>query len=79
LIKTKQKKRLNLVWILANILVVLRYIVDPLFIDCEPCLPGEPCPPSHTDFVRAFWLILIITNVGFIFARYLINLGRKPE
>ena len=68
-LKDQMRKRLfEIIWILLNFILIGIYFYDKLGIRCEPCpcLDINDCPPCQTDFMKNFWLYIIITNTIFI-------------
>lgn len=65
----ENKKRIIYIWILGNIVLIGRFLIDPFLIQCEPCIPGYPCPPCLTEFAKNIWIYFLIWNVlvGIVF------------
>ena len=59
----KIHKRFRLIWIYGNAVLIGKYFLDKTTIRCEPCLPGDVCPPCQTDFMQEFWMWIIGWNV----------------
>jgi hypothetical protein len=65
----KNKNRIVSIWILGNIFLLVRFLIDPFLILCEPCISGYPCPPCRTEFAKDIWIYFLIWNVlvGIVF------------
>jgi hypothetical protein len=65
------RKRIIAIGTIVNLLLAIKYYFDYLTIDCEPCLPNEPCPLCRTEFMENFWLIFFTWNlIGFIILNF---------
>jgi hypothetical protein len=51
------------IWIIGNIILILKYFIDKCTIRCEPCIDINNCPPCQTDFMRDFWIYTTIFNL----------------
>ena len=51
------------IWIIGNIMLILKYFIDKSTIRCEPCVNINNCPPCQTDFMRDFWIYTTIFNL----------------
>ena len=65
----KKEIRIIYIWTIGNILLLIRYLIDPLLILCEPCIPDYPCLPCRTEFAKVIWIYFLIWNLlaGIIF------------
>jgi len=54
---------IEVIWILGNLLLIIKYFIDKTHIQCEPCIDINNCPPCQTDFMRDFWIYLAIFNI----------------
>lgn len=59
----KGKKIMLIIWIVVNLILLGKYIVDASTIQCEPCLTGQICPPCQTDYMRDIWYFLLTWNL----------------
>lgn len=59
----KRNKITIAIWILVDIIMICKFIFDSISIRCEPCFPGEPCPPCRTEFMANFWWYLLCWNL----------------
>jgi len=44
----------------VNILLIAKYFYDKVTICCEPCPKGIDCPPCQTDFMKYFWIWILV-------------------
>lgn len=51
------------VWLTGNIILILKYFWDAMSIKCEPCLPGTPCEPCQTDYMKDIYYFIAGWNV----------------
>ncbi len=52
-----------IIWIVGNLILILKYSIDKIDIRCEPCIDVNNCPPCQTDFMRDFWIYAAIFNI----------------
>ena len=55
----------ELIWLATNLLLIGKYFLDKFTIQCEPCIDLNDCPPCQTDFMKNFWLYMLILNLVF--------------
>jgi len=55
----------ELIWLATNLLLIGKYFLDKFTIQCEPCIDLNDCPPCQTDFMKKFWLYMLILNLVF--------------
>ena len=55
----------ELIWLATNLLLIGKYFLDKFTIQCEPCVDLNDCPPCQTDFMKNFWLYMLILNIVF--------------
>lgn len=58
---------IEIIWIVGNLILILKYFIDKIGIRCEPCIDANNCPPCQTDFMRDFWIYAAIFNILIIF------------
>jgi hypothetical protein len=58
-----RRTKILLIWTVGNLILIGKYFVDKLSIQCEPCLPNYPCPPCQTDYMSNIWLYLLGWNL----------------
>ena len=58
-----RKWKIEIIWIIGNLTFIIKYSIDRYFIQCEPCLDINNCPPCQTDFMRDFWIYTAIFNI----------------
>jgi hypothetical protein len=58
-----KKYIIELFWIAGNLAMAIKYFIDKLSVQCEPCADINNCPPCQTDFMRDFWIYLSIYNL----------------
>lgn len=59
---TKPRKILIL-YIVVNLILLARYFYDRFTIQCEPCLDSINCPPCETKFMSQFWFFMGFWNI----------------
>lgn len=59
----KTKRIILITWLTGNLILFGKYIFDVYTIQCEPCLPGQNCPPCRTDYMTNIWLFLLVWNL----------------
>ena len=65
---------LILIDVIGNVLLLGKYGIDALGIQCEPCL-STPCPPCRTHYMSSFMWYLLLWNLILAFA--LLSLKKK--
>lgn len=63
ILSLKYKGSLFYIFIIGNILLLARFLVDPLLIACEPCLTNTNCLPCRTEFAKKIWIYFITYNI----------------
>ena len=58
-----KKRIIEIVGIIGNLILISHYLFDKFTIQCEPCIDPNNCPPCQTDYMKYFWIYLIIFNV----------------
>ncbi|KAA3624472.1 MAG: hypothetical protein DWQ02_23015 [Bacteroidetes bacterium] len=49
---------------------IVLFFYEKALINCEPCLPGTPCPPCISqEQITIFWMA-VIGIPGFLFLNY---------
>ena len=68
-----QRRIIEILGVLANLFLISKFFFDKLTICCEPCIDINNCPPCRTDFMKNFWIFLLVINtmiiVGLIMKR----------
>lgn len=54
---------IEIIWILGNLVLILKYFIDKLTVRCEPCIDVNNCPPCQTDFIRDIWMYIAVFNI----------------
>jgi hypothetical protein len=49
-----------------NLVLISKYLLDKLTIRCEPCIGSNDCPPCQTDYMKNFWIYMIVLNLMFV-------------
>jgi hypothetical protein len=58
-----KKRIIEILGIIGNLILISKYLFDKITIRCEPCIDPNNCPPCQTDYMKYFWIYLIIFNV----------------
>jgi len=59
---------IEIIGILINLILISKYLLDKLTIRCEPCVDSNDCPPCQTDYMKNYWIYIIVFNVFFVIA-----------
>ena len=59
---------IEIIGILINLILISKYLLDKLTIRCEPCVDSNDCPPCQTDYMKNYWIYIIVFNVLFVIA-----------
>lgn len=70
-------KKLLIILIMLNTVLVVKYWSDSTSIHCEPCPPDVVCPPCQTTFMENIWWFVLGINAIFIFVLISVLLKRK--
>jgi len=72
-----KKRFIEFIWIIGNIIMIFKYVLDKICIRCEACIDINNCPPCQTDFMRDFWIYTVIFNMLIIIG-FVIKKKRQP-
>jgi len=57
---------IEIIGISINLILISKYLLDKLTIRCEPCIDSNDCPPCQTDYMKNFWIYMIVFNLMFV-------------
>ena len=62
-----KQRIIEILGVIANLILISKFFLDKLTICCEPCIDMNNCPPCRTDFMKNFWIYLLVLNTLIIF------------
>jgi hypothetical protein len=58
-----KKRILEIVGVVGNLILISMYLFDMFTIQCEPCIDIHNCPQCQTDFMKRFWIYILVYNL----------------
>lgn len=81
--KQFKNRIIEIIGILIDLILILKYLFDKITIRCEPCLNSNDCPLCQTDYMKNIWIYLIVFNVlillGLTIKKRKINENQTPS
>jgi len=58
-----KKRNWIYLWVIGNLILLIRFFIDGYLIQCVPCIPDVPCQPCRTKFAEDIWIYFLIWNL----------------